>query len=466
MNKKGNSIVPGFILFSIFVFCMSGCKFSGDALAEYNGGKITRGQMYEWLEVRGISKDATIKKKSIQKSKLRQMALDNLAEQEALKSGFDKSDVFQKKLNGARRSFCAGYMQKDLSKNAKFSEEAVSVRLIKLTVQSSKIENKKSIALTGKELEEAFKLKNDAALKVIKEYESGAKFEDLAKKYSDDITGKNGGFAGYITRDMREPEFTDAVFKMNKGEYSKTPLKAGNAFYIAMVEDKTAITDENIESIIKDKNNTSTMKKRLIARGIKSRVDQLKQEKDVETKFDVIDKGSPSAVIFRAGNISCTVKDLNDYIDKIYNKALHPDQKPLDSKTKKDLAERLLTEELLARELIRTGMDKKDPFTKEWSYYYRHLLSSEYKNSQILAEIDVTDQEIKEEYEKNKNRSYAKREMKGKKMVQSFYPLNEIKGKIKMVLTNKKKIQALRVWEEKLLTSNNFKINENKLEGK
>lgn len=465
INKTGKRIIPGIMLFSFLTLSMSGCKLSGDALAEYNGGKITRGQMYEWLEVRGISKDATIKKKSIQKSKLRQMALDRLAEQEALQSGFDKSDEFQKKLISAKRSFYAGFMQKSLSGNSKFSEEAVSIRLVKFTVQNSKIENKKSKEITGKELEDAARLKRDAAVKAIKEYESGIKFEEVAKKYSDDFTGKSGGFAGYITRDMREPEFTAAVFQLNKGEYTKEPLKIGNAFYIVLVEDKTTITDENIESIIKDKNNSSAMKKRLIAKGITSRVDQLKHEKDVEANFDVIDKGNPSAVIFKAGDITCTVNDLNAYIDKIYNRALHPDQKPLDSKTKKDLAERLLTEELLARELLRTNLDKKEPFIKEWQHYYTHILSSEYKNSKVLANITVTDQEIKEEYEKNKTRSYVKREMKGKKMVQSFYPLSEIKEKIKMVLSNKKKIQSIREWEEKLLSSNNFKINENKLEG-
>ncbi len=465
MNKTGYRIITRFMLLSLLVFCMTGCKLSRDTLAEYNGGKITRGQLYEWLEVRGISKDATIKKKSIQKSKLRQMALDNLTEQEALKSGFDKSDEFQKKLAGAKRSFYAGFMQKSFSGNTKFNDEAAAIRLVKLNIQTSKIENKKSKEMTGKELENAVNAKKEIALKAIKEYESGVKFEDVAKKYSEDFTGKNGGFAGYITRDMREPEFTAAVFNMKKGEYTKEPLKIGNSFYVVLLEDKAAITDENIESVIKDKNNSTAMKKRLIARSITSRVDQLKQDKDVVKNFDLIDKGNPAAVIFKAGDITCTLKDLNGYIDKIYNKALHPDQKPLDSKTKKDLAERLLTEELLARELVRTGLDKKEQFTKEWSHYYRHILSSEYKNNKVLAGITITDQEIKEEYEKNKSRSYVKREMKGKKMVQSFYSFGEVKEKIRLVLTNKKKIQSIREWEEKLLSSNNFTINEKKLEG-
>lgn len=465
INKKSKRLIPGFILFSLFIFSISGCKMSGDALAEYNGGKITRGQMYEWLEVRGISKEATVKKKSIQKTKLRQMVLDALTVQEAIKTGFDKSDDFQKKLSVAQKSFHAGYMQKDFSKNGKFSEEAVAIRLIKFTVQNPRSLNKNNIAAGAKEIEAAFKLKNEAALKALKEIESGVKFEEAAKKYSDDMTNKNGGYAGYITREMREPEFTEAVFKLNKGEYTKEPIKTGNALYLVLVEDKTTVTDENIDSIFKDKGNASVIKKRLVSKGITTLVDKLKQAQDVTVNLDVIEKGAPAAVIFKVAERTCTVQELNDHINKIYNKAMLPGQKPVDLKTKKDVASRLLSEELLARELIRTNVDKTDAFKKEWSHYYNHILSTEYKNSKISAGLTVTEQEIKEEYDKNKSRSYVKREMQGKKMVQSFYQFSEVKEKIRIVLTNKKKMQSAKAWEEKLLSENSFKINENKLEG-
>ncbi|MGA1845971.1 SurA N-terminal domain-containing protein [Deferribacter abyssi] len=82
------------------------------------------------------------------------------------------------------------------------------------------------------EVENAKKKIND----ILNKLKKGEKFEDLAKKYSEDLSAKNGGDLGYFTKGQMIKEFENAVFKLKKGEVSdivKTPV----GFHIIKVYD-------------------------------------------------------------------------------------------------------------------------------------------------------------------------------------------------------------------------------------
>lgn len=59
-----------------------------------------------------------------------------------------------------------------------------------------------------------------------------AKFDDLAKEYS-----KDQADLGYFTAEMMVPEFSKAAFAMEKGTYSKEPVKTEFGYHIILVED-------------------------------------------------------------------------------------------------------------------------------------------------------------------------------------------------------------------------------------
>jgi peptidyl-prolyl cis-trans isomerase C len=74
---------------------------------------------------------------------------------------------------------------------------------------------------------------------LIAQIEGGKSFEDLAKQHSKDTGNKNaGGDLGYFTKEAMVKEFSDAAFKMNKGETSKTPIKTQFGWHVVRVEDK------------------------------------------------------------------------------------------------------------------------------------------------------------------------------------------------------------------------------------
>src|SRR5271170_3676669 len=102
----------------------------------------------------------------------------------------------------------------------------------------------------------------DAAQKkaqdVLAQLKGGAKFEDLAKKYSEDPSSKDGGSVGWIKRGgFPVPDVDKAAFSLPKGGTSDV-INAGYAFVILRVDDKQdahvktlAEVKDQIEPIIK-----------------------------------------------------------------------------------------------------------------------------------------------------------------------------------------------------------------------
>jgi peptidyl-prolyl cis-trans isomerase D len=85
-----------------------------------------------------------------------------------------------------------------------------------------------------KGVDEARKKAEDA----LTQLKAGAKFEDLAKKYSEDPSSKNGGSVGWIKRGgFPIPEVDKAAFSLAKGGTSDV-INAGYAFVILRVDDK------------------------------------------------------------------------------------------------------------------------------------------------------------------------------------------------------------------------------------
>lgn len=84
---------------------------------------------------------------------------------------------------------------------------------------------------------------------ILKQLKGGAKFEDLAKKYSEDPgSAKNGGSLDWIGRGRTVPEFEKAAFSLAKGATSDL-VQSSYGFHIIRVDDKQAAHLKSLDEV-------------------------------------------------------------------------------------------------------------------------------------------------------------------------------------------------------------------------
>lgn len=126
------------------------------------------------------------------------------------------------------------YLQKMMT------EDAIKARYEKFVAeQPAQTEIRASHILVASEEE---------AKEVIKQLEGGADFTAIAKEKSTDPSAKeNGGDLGYFTTGEMVPEFSQAVFAMEKGDSSKVPVKSQFGWHVIKVVDKRAKVPPSLE---------------------------------------------------------------------------------------------------------------------------------------------------------------------------------------------------------------------------
>jgi peptidyl-prolyl cis-trans isomerase D len=102
----------------------------------------------------------------------------------------------------------------------------------------------KTVGKTDAEVAEIQKQADD----VLTQLKKGAKFEDLAKKYSEDTNKDNGGHTGWIVRGQALPEFEKAAFSLPKGAISGV-IQTSIGFYIIKVNDKEVAHTKSLEEV-------------------------------------------------------------------------------------------------------------------------------------------------------------------------------------------------------------------------
>lgn len=107
---------------------------------------------------------------------------------------------------------------------------------------------KDSMSDTEKKKAEEAALKT--AKEVIKKLNDGAKFDDLAKEYSDDDSNKNkGGDLGYFNKGDMVTEFETAAYALKLNKYTTTPVKTKFGYHIIL---KTGEKEKEALDKVKD----------------------------------------------------------------------------------------------------------------------------------------------------------------------------------------------------------------------
>jgi peptidyl-prolyl cis-trans isomerase C len=444
----------------VFLAMSMGCKGKGDVLATYKNGQITRGEFYEWIEAKHLNKAEILKSKKYQENKLRMMAIDRLCVIEARKEGLDQTEEFKLLAERAEEGQLMDLLyQKEIRENSKFSEPAVRVRQIFLKFKDPKQDKGKKPGDADVKKERDAAIEN--AKELIAQLEKGAKFDELAKQHSADFSKKNGGDIGFVLYDMMPPDFSKAAFALKEGEYTKEPVVLENGVYILKSEEKDELTEKQIRKL-KDKNQASMLLNRFYAKASKEYVDQLMQADDVAKYPDKAVSKNPRDVIFKIGDRSFTVEDLNKRVQQQSGKK---GGEPMTDEKKKTIADNYMKMELLRRMAIAKGYDKDEEYLSKASISRDAILAGEYIKKIGTVNITVSEKEILEEYNENKDKRYYTYVKKGNDREKVVEPLAKVREKIKEMIENRKRSDILKKWKDDILGANEFAADMKKFEG-
>ncbi|MDY6935847.1 MAG: peptidylprolyl isomerase [Spirochaetota bacterium] len=457
-----------FGLLILFVALSAGCKGEGDVLATYKGGGITRGEFYDWIKSNHYAMDSIIKSKKRQKNRLRMMMIERLTVEKAKGEGFDKSDDFKGIHDRITESQLMSILyKKEIREKAKFQEPAIRVSHILFRVKEYKAEKNKRKKFVKDAIDKTFDKKMGEAKGIIERLNKGESFEEIAKKQSDDFSKKKGGDIGYITHDMMPAEYSEIAFSLDKGEYTKDPVRTAKGVYIIKVTDKKELTEKNIENVIEDKAQAKRIKARLQRKYAKDYIDRLTDADDVEEHFDKATSKKKEDVIFKVGDRVFTVLDLNNRIERTMRRSTGGQKKlpEISDKQREGLARSMFKFEILKRVAQEKGIEGEPEYKKDIDSKLNAALAREFTKKIGSSNIAVTRDEMLQEYKKNKDKRYYKMVMKKKKRVKVVEPFEKVKDKIERVLVNKKRRDFMKHWKDDLLKEYEFAIVESKLEG-
>lgn len=89
----------------------------------------------------------------------------------------------------------------------------------------------------------------EQAKKLIAELDKGADFSELAKEHSTGPSGKSGGELGWFSPKQMVAPFSEAVAKLEKGSYTKEPVKTQFGWHVIILDDVRESTPPSFEQV-------------------------------------------------------------------------------------------------------------------------------------------------------------------------------------------------------------------------
>lgn len=219
------------LLFSLLVVASSPALADDYVMMKVNNTSITSSEFKAVLESQfppGQAPAVESLKPEQRDALLRGLMTQSLLLAEVDKSGIEKTDAVQRQLVEVKKMVL---IKAFIAQKAGDAVSDADVKKAYDEMVSAKRDQKEIHArhiLVASESEA-----KDAKKKI----DGGKSFEDVAKEYSKDPgSAAQGGDLGYFTPDRMVKEFSDAAFKLKKGEVSD-PVKSPFGWHIIKVED-------------------------------------------------------------------------------------------------------------------------------------------------------------------------------------------------------------------------------------
>ncbi len=163
-----------------------------------------------------------------------------LLTQEAKKKGLDKKPEIQGQMELAKqavliRAYLSDYVRANPVSDEKLKKDYDAI--------------KANLGTTEYKVKHILVSNEDEAKAIIAKLDKGEKFSDLAKQSKDPGSKDNGGELGWSSPSTYVKPFAEAVTKLKKGEYTKTPVKTDFGYHVIQLDDTRPLTPPPYEQV-------------------------------------------------------------------------------------------------------------------------------------------------------------------------------------------------------------------------
>jgi peptidyl-prolyl cis-trans isomerase C len=203
---------------------------------------------------------------------LRASITDSLIEmeifaQEASKKGLDKNPELKAQIEIQRLQALANAFVQDYEKNHPVSDEAAMAEYDKFRAESGDLDYKASHILLATKGE---------AKGIIARLMLGEKFEDLARESKDVGTKDKGGELDWNTANGYVKPFSDAMVRLEKGQFTDTPVETQFGWHVIRLDDTRPAQHPDFDEV-KDQ-----LKQRLLQPELQKTVKALRAKAKIE----------------------------------------------------------------------------------------------------------------------------------------------------------------------------------------
>jgi peptidyl-prolyl cis-trans isomerase C len=172
-----------------------------------------------------------------------QLALQMVVAEEAIKKGLDKTPEVTEQVAAIKQAVLASAYVQDFVKNNPVTDDRVKAEYerVKATVTGSEYKARHILVETEAEAKDIIaKLKADPSA-----------FEKLAMEKSLDAGSKaQGGELGWFDLSAIAPEFGAAASKLEKGQFTETPVHTPFGYHVILLEDSKPIEAPPMEEVV------------------------------------------------------------------------------------------------------------------------------------------------------------------------------------------------------------------------
>lgn len=223
-------------LYSISILAADGD--AGKVVATVNGKNINEETLRLYSLQRNLPPGSASPKQT--NALIQELVNRELIYQDAVAVGVDKAPAIQAEIEHQRINIIASAMISRSSDRFSVSEEDM-----KKEYEARKGE------LGGNEMKASHILLETEATanEMIAKLDKGENFAELARKHSTGPSASNGGDLGWFSADQMVQPFSEAASKLEKGKYTRKPVKTQFGWHVILLEDSRSIDPPAYETI-------------------------------------------------------------------------------------------------------------------------------------------------------------------------------------------------------------------------